>query len=305
LYSLATFSTASLPPRGKDKLVVVLDLYLDESGIHGSKYCIAGGFLAPSTVWGPWEERWRKILDIYRVTTFHSKRFFARDDRGSRLDDYKGWSDGKAIDFIGNLARLAGADNGLTPIVYAVNVPEFNACTVHERHYLTGAHWINGKWRFMGVPSKPHGAVFTLAVNHALENHTQPVNLFHDEQHVYAPYLLKLNARARAHNIFGGRVGPLVFDSKSNLVPLQAADLIAYCTYQILTHEKAKTAEIQAAFNGLRSYRRPYRKLEGIWLERLLSKVPDEIRKGTTRSQIAKALRAERKQKGATPSSAS
>ena len=146
----------------------------------------------------------------------------------------------------------------------------------------------------MGVPTKPHGAAFILAVNHALEGHGNIVNLFHDEQNVYAPYLLKLHARAKAFNTYDGRMGPLVFDSKDNLVPLHAADFFAYCTFHRLMYGAPREREMRLAFEGLSGYAEPYRLLEGVYFQRLLSKVPNDIRLGLTRSQLAQQLKAER-----------
>ena len=68
--------------RGHEKVVAVLEAYLDESGIHGSApWCLIAGFVASSRQWAWFENRWAK-----RTTEaeFHAKEFFARDQAGRR-----------------------------------------------------------------------------------------------------------------------------------------------------------------------------------------------------------------------------
>lgn len=134
MYRLAKSAIHSLAPRGIDKVVCVLDLYLDESGIHGGQYCVAAGFVAKATAWDAWEREWCSVLERYGVHAFHARRFFGRGARGQRLDEYAEWSDGKARQFIEALSGLVGARNAMTPVAHAVNIPDFNGCTVHERH---------------------------------------------------------------------------------------------------------------------------------------------------------------------------
>src|ERR1017187_3547149 len=92
------------PMDGHRKLFAIMQAYFDESGIdHASEFCILAGYVGGVGQWRRFERNWKKILARYKVNEFHAKRFFQRDNRGKRLDEYVSWTDEKADAFIREL----------------------------------------------------------------------------------------------------------------------------------------------------------------------------------------------------------
>jgi hypothetical protein len=60
-------------------MMVVIDAYLDESGIHdGAAMCVVGGYWSGRTRWRQLDNDWRKVLNKFNVPLerFHAKNLF-------------------------------------------------------------------------------------------------------------------------------------------------------------------------------------------------------------------------------------
>jgi len=209
--------------------------YLDESGIHaGAKVCAVAGYFGHEKSWRKFEKLWSPILRQFGVAEFHARRFFGRDNRGNRVGEYTGWDDHKARAFYDRLLD-AISDCRVFPVGGVIVSSEWNALSHNERRYLTGGQLKNGKFITSGAPSKnyflPFLQVITSVGNYCLEG--EMARLFFGLGRTFSGYardyfmkIQKLKGEYCKH------LGDIDFPESANTCPLQAADLIAYETYQ-------------------------------------------------------------------------
>jgi hypothetical protein len=213
--------------------VFVLDAYIDESGIEES-YCAVAGFLGLTDNWGPFEDAWKDVLKEADAQYFHANKFF------HGIKPYEGWSLSKREAFLGALIELI-TDNKreLQLVAAAVDIAAFRARSEDERIYLTGGRWTDGKWAFRGAPARPYYVPLCSVLN-SCYRHRVRVNLFHDQQNVYAEHVRRLHSEMQQHLPILRRrhIGAITFGSKLDYVPLQAADLAAYLTFHRLSYGK-------------------------------------------------------------------
>ena len=132
--------------------MVDLLTYSDETGTHdGAIYCIVSGFIASPRHWRIFDTAWRKVLEKYEVSEFHSIDFFRRRNQ------FAGWDDYKAQLFLTELVEDVLMPRRLTPVGGAINVSDFNSFTHGERRYLTMAQITpDGQLVTSGAPSRPY-----------------------------------------------------------------------------------------------------------------------------------------------------
>jgi hypothetical protein len=164
---------------------------------------------------------------------------------------------------------------------------------------LTGGRWDGKrlKWTLTGAPSRPYYVPLCHALSVLYTADGPRVDIFHDEQNVYAQHVLRIHGEAKSHLepvSRCARVGELVFSSKLERVPLQAADLAAYLTFCRVAYGKQSPRTTLG--RALRAFARfgncivLYNK-RGI--ERYLVGLPQSIRNGQTASQVRAARRRE------------
>jgi hypothetical protein len=124
----------------RNKICLVLQAYMDDSGTHSdSKVTVLAGYFGGAKRWAEFSERWQSTLDGFGIKTeFHAKRFWARDPRGNRLDEYDGWDDTRANQFIDRLLWAIG-NSVIYPFAVGVVSSEWNRQTVAHRRILTGS----------------------------------------------------------------------------------------------------------------------------------------------------------------------
>jgi hypothetical protein len=130
----------SLSVRGArlgDKLMGVVEAYLDESGIHdGAKSCVFAGYVGGYRQFRRLEREWEKLVACLPDGDFHAKEFFGRDSVGGRVGPYKDWTDRKAIDFLDSLIDAIHAVK-IHPRGAITDVEQFNLRDLEERIFLT------------------------------------------------------------------------------------------------------------------------------------------------------------------------
>ena len=97
--SVVTYARETMPtlsPRGKPKLVLVLETYLDESGIDGRPHSICAGYLASNRTWTKVIRRWEATREDFEAPVFHAKRFFHPE---AFKNEYPGWSEQKKAEY--------------------------------------------------------------------------------------------------------------------------------------------------------------------------------------------------------------
>jgi hypothetical protein len=233
----------------------VLQGYFDESGISTeAASCVLAGFVGTTQKWSVFESSWMRATES---VCFHAKRFFGRDDKGRRLDQYKEWSDARAERYLDRLLDAIISrvqERALIPVGAAVDVRAFGALTEQQRRYLTGL-WIRKRRTIStGAPTKPYFAVFPWCIARAAKcaRHSATVDFVFDD----SPNFVGL-ARQQFHIAsesvqpdFRRRLGTLAFKRSPDVAGLQAADLLAYCVYQRMSGGTRKP-ELARALNRL------------------------------------------------------
>lgn len=220
-------------------VLAVLQVFLDESGIHGgAQMCVIAGFIGSETQWSLFRERYVRGSPHALSPGLHAKKFFARHDR-KRVPPYADLSDAEATQLIASLTE-AVATTDVWPILAALEVNTFREYSLEERKRLTGHRRVaNGPIPISGAPSKPYYVVFQSALVQAVQHVKRPdlrVRFLFDEQNVLAPFALQLYAyvkRARLWGLPPERLEEAAFGNRVQNPALQAADLLAYCWYQL------------------------------------------------------------------------
>jgi hypothetical protein len=142
----------------------MLHAYLDDSGTHdAAPVCVVAGYFAGESKWRNFEREWKAILDSERVSEFHATRFWGRDSKGQRLDDYAGWTDRRANQFLSKLLTVI-VKRRISPIGSAVERAAWNLLPLDERRYLTGGVLVADKFKTSGAPSKTYFLPFMFSL---------------------------------------------------------------------------------------------------------------------------------------------
>jgi hypothetical protein len=84
-----------------ERLFVIVTVYIDESGTHGSGITILGGWVGRLGQWATFDPKWVKLLKRNGLTYFHSKEM-----RGTK-GEFRGWPRAKKFEFTQLAASLA------------------------------------------------------------------------------------------------------------------------------------------------------------------------------------------------------
>ncbi len=233
------------------KFFVMIVVYADESGTHdpfglqdGSQYPIIGGFAARKSTWDKFSIAWKAILKKYDdVPYFHGRElraaqmaiFHNRKETKELLKNpyySRKWGLHKIESFRKALTKVAASGNKI-PIAGGVNLNAFN------------------KIRATFLDQDP----YKLAISHfftvyhketALQwgNFKSDVSFFFDQNP-------KKEWQDAVHEVFQAyqqkdtRMRGPYFDDKDILVPLQAADLVAYRMRQLLEDAMNNRLELE------------------------------------------------------------
>ncbi len=220
----------------------VMELYLDESGIHGdSPVCVVGGFWGGYRKFRELEKQWADIVSCLPNGDFHAKQFFGRDELGKRVGPYKDWSDDQASKFAIKLTK-AVRQSGVKPVRSFMDRKEFFSRSVDERVWLTLGRHNDAKWNMTGSPISDHSPYYTPFASCLTDYFDMNarsglvLNTFFDqnkaiESHALEMYLLF----QETHPQWNKNYGPLVPVSRLKVKLVQAADMLAYLTYDQLT----------------------------------------------------------------------
>src|SRR5713226_7946562 len=130
----------SSPRDGPPKVIVMLEAYLDESGIHdGATVCIIAGYFGRRNAWRKLEASWRETLNEFGVPLedFHAK------------DMVKAVRQGPLIEKLANCI----AKQALFPVSAGIVVGDFKSRSEAERRWFTGA---SARTNPTGAPNKPY-----------------------------------------------------------------------------------------------------------------------------------------------------
>jgi hypothetical protein len=237
------FAASDLP-----RALLVFSVYVDESGTEGQSWCVCAGLRGRTEDWRPFEAAWFGVLTGAGVDYFHSKELFPATGA------FRGWDWPRRWGLVNRLTEVIVDHPSLELIASAVEVAAFRALGETDRTYLTGGRWDGSKWAFTGAPSRPYYLPLCNVLDRSFRT-AEPTHLFHDQNPVYAGYITRLLQEMRARRepqAVRQAIGPIMFGSKTDIVPLQAADLAAYVTFHVLTEGRASFGpEMGVASNAL------------------------------------------------------
>jgi hypothetical protein len=234
---VSDFVRCAHPKDGHEKIIAMLQGYLDESGIQdGAPVCIVAGYFGGPGQWKKLGNEWTGVLRDFNVPEFHAKQFWAFNEKRERVGPYKGWDDRRADDFLGRLRAIIYARrNKIHPVSAALVVESFNKLSHNQRRFLTGGSVRNGKFVTSGCPTKPYFVAFQSVILD-IADHAAIGGKAHfafDLNKNFKGYALDLYAGLKQTPVrVQDRLGDIVFPTGLEAVQLQAADLFCYLSYQ-------------------------------------------------------------------------
>ncbi len=231
------------PKDGHQKVFCVLHAYLDESGTHDSSpLCVIAGYFGSERHWNKFDLKWRKVLDSEGIEEFHANRFWSFVG-GANISEYRGWDKGRCNAFLRALLNVIWESHRIFPVCCTVVMADWHALSKDERAYLTGASFDStGELLKPGAPNKPYFLPF-LTVISIVMGYCNPGHRTHfsfDQSKSFSGYALQYFREIkgwgadRGNELLEhyGRIGEIFFPDSKDATPIQAADLLAFETYQ-------------------------------------------------------------------------
>lgn len=231
------------------KALAMLRAYFDESGTHiGSPVTAIAGFAATAEVWTAIETEWSKVLADFKdkgVEAFHMTDCLAATGQFSRLDAF--WRNY----LVNSLAAILERSD-IQAIWAGVNTEDWDDLTTPE---------------FREQFPKPYDLCFDEVVRqlyrwsrHGADG--TPVALVFGEQTEYQTRNELALQAWRRHPEFCRFIGSVTYSSPKLLIPLQAADMLAYEINK--EWEKVEFQELTWQNVGLRSVLERITKIHGL-----------------------------------------
>jgi hypothetical protein len=217
----------------------MLKFFIDESGLGkhmAEKVCSVAGFVASNSAWNQFQQNWGELLDEYGVTEFHAKEFWMRRPDGHLAGMYQNWQFSQARSFIADIINLIAACQPWL-VGASIKLEDYFSYSADQRRYLTGAMYqtSNSVFRSTGKPGSAYFVPFQVVVIKSMElgvEEREDCHFVFDEQKEFEPLALKRLAEMKAnpeHKRLALIWGDTVFSSSSRVLPLQTADLAAFC----------------------------------------------------------------------------
>jgi hypothetical protein len=217
----------------------MVEAYMDESGIHdGAHVCVIAGYWGSEKKWIRFEKRWHEILkntDEPTLKEFHSTELW--NSKGERHGVFAKWSDAKANRFINDLVACI-VETKIFPTSAMLVIEEWKKLNKDERRFLTGGYYnpVARRWITPGAPNKTYFWPFQFAIA-TPAIHCRPglhVHCTFDLNKQFKNHAVDLYALLKNDPKFRVRhqLGALDLATSEEAAGLQAADLLAYQTYQ-------------------------------------------------------------------------
>jgi Protein of unknown function (DUF3800) len=216
---------------------VIVTVYIDESGTHGSPVTILAGWVVRLGQWANFDPKWRRMLKRRSVTHFHSKEI--RHTQG----EFKGWTIAKKQDFLGEAAKL-GVKN--LEFGFTILLKEED----YQKYYVAGH-----RPQEVQLDSR-YGLCFRYCIglvsNLAVQSFDQP-NLeigfvleaghpnFGDAERIFNR---AKKSRLESEQFVVRTLRTLAANEKKDFPGLQIADAIAYSAFQHMTRSPQATVSV-------------------------------------------------------------
>ncbi len=223
-----------------NKIAKFMDAYLDESGIHqGSPVCVIAGYFGSRGHWARFAKAWRSVQRKFSVPPeqFHANSLLRR--RGFFSD----WNYYRYDKFLESIPDpFVRCD--VRPVSAAVIVDDFMALPLNARMLLTGAHISDRRFRSSGCPNRPYFLPFMEVIRKVAKCAAQRgrANFFLGTDRKFSRYARELYSITQGNPSFDERyrLGTIDFPLASKTPQLQAADLLAYLTYDYICEKKRR-----------------------------------------------------------------
>ena len=197
--------------------MVMLDAYVDESGTHDASAVVAvAAYLSTPDRWLKFEADWKAALAEKRLNVFHMNKF------SNRAKPFDSWSDNERASFLNRLIEIINA-----------NVIMSNGILISRARFNS----------LLSSRVRAHYGIYGVAIYFLIMDIAR--GLEPTEKDVWVSYVLEDGAVGKGEitgvitSIIGDvelcreyRLKSLRFESKKCLMPLQAADILAYELYK-------------------------------------------------------------------------
>jgi hypothetical protein len=222
----------------RDGYIVVLNVFMDESGVHDNAPAIAvGAWVGRPEAWAEWTDAWnaaKKPIHVYHAADCHN-----------RSGEFEGWEKPERDDFVRKMLSIMGS----APLA------SFCAGIV-----LTDYREVVAEHPELGVAlgKTPYAPCFQWVLMNIFDamdrvKDPQAVAIVHETNDYEGEAFATFHAmEARYPN----REMTLAFGAKKAYVPLQAADILAYEAYKTLQNVNAPGRKPFMALNPTRRARK-------------------------------------------------
>lgn len=223
----ASLAMALFHRRKPERLFVIVTVYIDESGTHGSGVTILGGWVGSLGQWAAFDRRWVKHLRRNGLTYFHSRKM--RQTKGQ----FEGWSRAKKSAFM-----QTAADLGLKNLEFGFTIALPDAA--YRDFYIAG-------YRPREIPlDSAYGLCFRYCLSlipgfakDAFKGRELDINFVLESGHKNAGDAERIFNRVKEQGLTNPAEVEIVkmlnvisFADKARFPGLQVADVNAYSAYQ-------------------------------------------------------------------------
>ncbi len=203
-----------------NRIVVALDIYLDESGTHnGSDTVVVGGFISTADRWLKFEAEWRRALDDFGIDMFRMSKF------ANRADVFRDWPEPLRQARLQRLINII-RDHVGGSVGVAIPVTKFNLMLSDKaKKYCGGAYGLAAIFLFIDVGNTIHEIHKEARAAYVMEAGALGAS---EVLRVFQQNMRDPEQRERL------RLLSLRFEDKRKYLPLQAADILAYELYKHL-----------------------------------------------------------------------
>lgn len=210
--------------RARRKHVLVLRMYLDESGFHDGTVAMAvGGYLSADDRWKSFEDEWCEALSRERVECFHMTDF------ENRYGEFSGWSNERRVRVFRTLADIINRHAG-PGISYGIRESDYKALVPRSVAKST-QEWM---WIAFAVLWNRCLADLRAAVLEEPDVEAS-IALVFDRNQRMAPLIIGgIQGIIEKHPDHYGWISSVSFEDKREFVPIQAADILAYESFKVV-----------------------------------------------------------------------
>jgi hypothetical protein len=227
----------ALSSLGAREAIVIVTVYIDESGTHDSGVTIMGGWVGRLGQWARFDPKWRKLLRRNGLTYFHSRKM-----RQSKAE-FKGWKLEKKWAFTQAAAALGWKN---LEFGFTIALPD----AAYRDHYIAG-------YRPKEIPlDSAYGLCFRYCLSlipglarEAFGDRELTINFVLESGHKNAGDAERIFYRVKTQGLTNPAEIEIVkmlnvisFADKVKFPELQVADINAYSSYQF--ESGAKKAEL-------------------------------------------------------------